>query len=183
MSAPLLPGRTGAVLHTAYQRVIVPARVFLSAAAVAAFAKITGLDLEHAIFIGVAVAVIAVAVLAMRGGGASTAWLPDDHRERDGSRLEVAALSWALLGRGGRVTEGALRRLRSVAEHRLARHGLSLAAPWDAEAIRALLGDTAWAVLNTRAHMPSRREFEQCVRALEQADPQLDHPAHPARRR
>lgn len=183
MSAPLLPGRTGEVLHSAYQRVVVPARAVLSAAAVAALAKITGLDLEHAIFIGVGVLVVTVAVLAMRGGGASTAWLPDDRRERDGSRLEVAALSWSLLGRGGRVTEGALRRLRTVAESRLARHGLSLAAPQDADAIRALLGETSWAVLNTRAHMPGRREFEQCVRALERADPYLSHEDHPARRR
>lgn len=175
MSSPLLPGRTGEVLHLAYQRVVVPVRIVLSAAAVAVLAKVVGFDVEHAVFIGIAIVVVVVSFLAMRGGGASTAWLSDDRRERDGSRLEVAALSWSLLGRGGRVSEGALRRLRSVATGRLARHHLSLADPRDEEAIRALLGTTAWAVLTTRAHMPGRREFEECVRALERADPHLDH--------
>ena len=175
MRSPLLPGRTGEVLHVAYQRVAVLVRIVLIAAVVAVVVKSAGLDVEHAAFVGVAIAVVAVAFLAMRGGGASTAWLPDDRRERDGSRLEIAALSWSLLGRGGRVSEGALRRLRSVATGRLARHGLSLTDPHDDDAIRALLGDTAWAVLTTRAHMPARRQFEECIRALERADPHLDH--------
>lgn len=179
MSSPLLPGRTGEVLHTWYQRVQVPARVILAGAAVTAFVKVLGLDLEHAVFLGVGVVVGCIAVLALRGTGASTAWLPDDRRERDGSRLEVAALSWALLGRNGRVTEGALRRLRTVAEGRLNRHGLSLHRVEDHDAIAALLGPTPWAVLTTRAHMPGRREYEQCVRALEKADPQ---PLDPTRR-
>ena len=53
MSSPLLPGRTGEVLHTWYQRVQVPARVILAGSAVAAFVKVLGLDLEHAVFLGV----------------------------------------------------------------------------------------------------------------------------------
>lgn len=146
---------------------------------VGAVARLLGFDLDHAIFLGLGALVVTLAVVVVRLGGTAVAWLPDGPHGRDGSRLEVASLSWALLGRDGRVSEQALRRLRTVAEGRLARHGLSMADVGDHEQIHALLGDTAWAVLTTRAFMPSRREFERCVRALELADPR---PADPPRR-
>lgn len=171
MSSPLIPGRTGRALHLAYRRIVIPMRILLAGAAVGGMSKVVGLDADHAIFLGLATVVLVLAVVVVRRGGASAAWLPDDRKEADGSRIEVAALSWSLLGRGGRVGEGALRRIRAVAQGRLARHGLSLTRPQDHEAIHAMLGDTAWAVLTTHAAMPSRREYEQCVRALERADP------------
>src|SRR5690554_1111275 len=178
---PMQPGNLGRALHEANRAMRVPLQTVLAGAVVAAVSKVVGLDLLHAIFLGLAAVVVVLAVVVVRRGGARAAWLPDNRTDTDGSRLEVAALSWSLLGRGGRVSEGALRRLRVVAEGRLARHGLSMQRDSDHPAIHALLGDTAWAVLTTRSGMPSRREYEQCVRALERADP---FPSDsPARRR
>ncbi len=172
MSSPLIPGRTGRALHLGYRRIVIPMRILVAGGAMAGVSKLIGFDGDHAIFLGLGTVVVVLAVVVVRRGGAPAAWLPDDHQEADGSRIEVAALSWSLLGRGGRVGEGALRRIRAVAAGRLARHGLSMARPQDHEAIHALLGDTAWAVLTANAAMPSRREYEQCVRALERANPE-----------
>jgi len=158
---------------TAVSALVVPARILAGGAAVGLATKVVGFDTEHAILLGLATMVVVLAVVVLRRGGAPAAWLPDDRKEIDGSRLEVAALSWSLLGRGGRVGEGALRRVRAVAAGRLARHGLSLERPRDHEAIRALLGSTAWTVLTTHSDMPSRREYEQCVAALERAAPDV----------
>lgn len=127
-------------------------------------------DLGHATSLGAGGVLLAL-VLAHVREGESTTWPEARWQETDGSRLEVAALSWSLLGRGGRVTEGALRRLRAVARGRLARNGLDLDDPAHHETIAALLGPAAWEVLTTTADMPSRRQYEQCVRALERAEP------------
>ncbi|NLF03588.1 MAG: hypothetical protein GX593_01000 [Actinomycetales bacterium] len=163
--------RRASTLSRVFAGLVVPMRIVVGAAAAGLVTKVVGFDTEHAILLGLATLVIVLAVVVLRRGGASAAWLPDDRAETDGSRLEVAALSWSLLGRGGRVGEGALRRVRAVAAGRLARHGLSLERPQDHEQIRALLGPTAWTVLTANADMPSRREYEQCVAALERAAP------------
>src|SRR5690554_6314006 len=168
---PMQPGNLGRALHEANRAMRVPLQTVLAGAVVAAVSKVVGLDLLHAIFLGLAAVVVVLAVVVVRRGGARAAWLPDNRTETDGSRLEVAALSWSLLGRGGRVSEGALRRLRAVARGRLARNGLDLDEPAHHEAIAALLGPAAWEVLTTTADMPSRRQYEQCVRALERAEP------------
>lgn len=160
-------------------RAVPTLRVAATGIGVGGFAKLIGFDLDHALFLGLGALVVALVVAVLRFGGAPVAWLPDPPAARDGSRLEVASLSWALLGRDGRVSEQAVRRLRTVAEGRLGRHGLSMLRVSDHEQIHALLGDTAWAVLTTRSAMPSRREFAKCVRALELADP---HPEDPPRR-
>lgn len=148
-----------------------PGRILFAGLAVGGVTKLVGFDSEHAMLLGLGAVVLGIVVVVLRRGGARSVWLPDAHHETDGSRLEVASLSWALLGRGGRVSEGALRRIRAVAAGRLARHQLSLERPEDHEAIHALLGDTAWTVLTTRYDMPSRREYEACVTALERATP------------
>ncbi|MDQ2623667.1 MAG: hypothetical protein M3Y20_00760 [Actinomycetota bacterium] len=159
-------------MNRALRTVVVPARILGMSVLAGGGTKILGFDTEHAILFGLAALVVSFVVVVLRRGGAPATWLPDENKEIDGSRLEVAALSWSLLGRGGRVGEGALRRIRAVATGRLARHGLSLERPADHEAIHALLGSTAWGVLTTRSDMPSRREYEQCVQALERAVPE-----------
>jgi len=148
-----------------------PARLVVLAAAVAGVTKVFGFDARHAILLGLGTLLVSFVCVVVARGGASARWLPDKHAETDGSRLEVAALSWSLLGRGGRVSEGALRRIRAVAQGRLARHGLSLERPEDHLAIERLLGPAAWHVLTTTYDMPSRRAYEQCVQALERALP------------
>src|SRR5690606_38006179 len=98
-------------------------------------------------------------------------WPEVQVEETDGTRRDVAALTWTFLGRDGRVTEAAVRRLREVTGRRLARHGVRLVsvvdragAAWshdpeqDARA-RALLGDRAWATLSaTGGVMPSMND-------------------------
>jgi hypothetical protein len=68
-------------------------------------------------------------------------------------RGDVQDLAWTMVGRDKRVGEWVLRRLRVVATTRLARHGLRLGAPEDDEAVRALVGQRAFATL-TRVSSP-----------------------------
>lgn len=149
----------------------VPARLLLLSGLVFAFARIFGVDSLHAFLLALGTLLGSFVTVVVSRGGASASWLPEQHLSADGSRIEIAALSWSLLGRSGRVSEGALRRVRSVAAGRLARHGLSLERPKDHFYIRQLLGETAWYVLTTNSEMPSRRAYEQCVQALERAQP------------
>lgn len=107
-------------------------------------------------------------------------WPEVDVEETDGTRRDVAALTWTFLGRDGRVTEAAVRRLREVAARRLARHGVRLVgvtgragSAWapdpvqDARA-RELLGDRAWATLAAHGGvMPSVGDIAHCVDVLD----------------
>lgn len=118
----------------------------------------------------------AVAVLArVLDRGAQHPWPDEPMLLRRGARHDVTAISWSLAGREGRVSETAVRRLRDDARRRLALHGVhvpDLAAvedlpPATRDAARALLGP-AWDVLTARGRLlPTLRQVERCVAALE----------------
>lgn len=91
-----------------------------------------------------------------------------------GTRREVEQLRWTMTGRRRLIGEPVLRRLRAVAQHRLARHGVDLHDPAQAERVTALVGATAYSVLITDQSNPvDYATFERCVAALERLD---DHP-------
>lgn len=109
--------------------------------------------------------------------GADHAWTDVPELDTDGTRRDVAHVTWSLVGRDGRVSEAAVRRLRQDARRRLRRLGVDLPADFpttspartgrgqgvpadgsrpgaagpdlrDAEArARSLLGEPAWSVL------------------------------------
>jgi hypothetical protein len=58
--------------------------------------------------------------------GADHAWQPAADVDTDGTRRDVAHLTWSLVGRDGRVSEAAVRRLRDDARRRLRRVGVVL---------------------------------------------------------
>ncbi|WP_225752704.1 hypothetical protein [Actinotalea sp. Marseille-Q4924] len=127
--------------------------------------------------------------LRMLDKGDEHAFPPGSTRDTEGSRRDVAHLTWSFVGRDGRVSEAAVRRLRADARRRLARAGVTVppgvlgsppdeAAHADATATqavadaRALLGEPAWTVLtDTGGWLPTLAEVEQCVEAIERLAP------------
>ncbi|MBC7291697.1 MAG: hypothetical protein H5T83_10275 [Actinotalea sp.] len=143
---------------------------------------------RDAVVVALAVAGFTLA-LRMLDKGDEHAWPEPAERDTDGSRRDVAHLSWALVGRDGRVSEAAVRRLREDARRRLARTGVVLPArfPVGADAAghvdgsgrpdpvaqaRARLGEPAWTVLTaTGRGLPSLDEVELVIDALERLAP------------
>lgn len=127
----------------------------------------------------VALAALAVGlVLAGLDVGDDAGWPCSRSHERHGRRAEVATITWSLARQGGQVAEPAVRRLRSVAERRLARAGMPLSAGFvgraDARgesergAARAALGERAWTALTAPGgRLPTRADVDAGVRALE----------------
>lgn len=127
---------------------------------------------------------LASAVMTVGAGRAlplqNVSWPDRRPRRPDGTRSEVARLSWRLTDRNGAVTPLAVRRLLSLAEHRLARHGVDLHDPGDAAAAERLLGSRAYRVVVGHPTGPIRYPaFVRCVAAIEQLD---DLPASAATR-
>lgn len=130
-------------------------------------------------------------VLRVLDKGEEHPWTAAPEADPDGSRRDVARLTWTLVGRDGRVSEAAVRRLRADARRRLARAGVVLpptfatdgagtdalpgGGPEDPSAAvraRALLGEPAWAVLTgTGGWLPTLAEVEACVVAVERLGP------------
>ncbi|MEE6273643.1 hypothetical protein V2J56_09825 [Georgenia sp. MJ206] len=139
----VLLGITAVVVVLAYFR-FTPANIALAAAA----AGVVGL------------------VLLTQDAGHEHAWPRLTDGTRAGYRHEVSQLSWSMTGRDGRLNSQGVRRLRAVARGRLALHGLDL--DGDAEAVRNLRGDAAYAALTPPATQgPSARAVSACLRALE----------------
>lgn len=130
-------------------------------------ADFLGLGHRDALLVGLVVLVIGyLGVLAARGD--RYPWPPADLEATDGTRREMTRLTWTLIGRDGRVTEAAVRRLRADAGRRLAGHGTALGEPRAAE----LLGPRVHTVLTTHGGlMPSLREIAECVDAVEALGP------------
>lgn len=142
-----------------------------------------------ALVIGMTVA--DAALVAVVGAGLALLWwaghagVPDPWRsehqeEAPGTRVELAALTWTFVGRDGRVSEPAVRRLRRLAEHRLARAGVVVpggigpargdGSP-ERERARALLGEPAWRALTIPGGLlPTLPDVARCVDALEALD-------------
>jgi len=97
---------------------------------------------------------------------------PVARERRDGARGEVSELAWSLVGRDGRTGERALRRVREAAAHRLARHGVSLNSPLDADRVRELVGQRAYVTLTKPGHpTPSLADLRHTLDALERLGP------------
>jgi hypothetical protein len=161
-------------------------RVPVIGVAVAGITWMFGVDLVHALVIGIAMAVVVVVAQTV-DAVPDPGWESEPTPDRHGARGELATLSWTMVGRDGRAGERVLRRVRAVATGRLARLGLDLADPADADAIRALLGARAWAVLAATAGRPPRlADVEHTVARLEHLEPAGPAPApaaHPSPRR
>jgi hypothetical protein len=102
------------------RRVLIAACVVaVVAAALAVFAV---LDVAHAIML--AAAAIAAIILNTAPPGRAEPWPRPPVEIRRGARSDVSSLAWDCLGRDGRVTERAARRIRMIAVRRLAAHGV-----------------------------------------------------------
>lgn len=152
-------------------------RPLIIAASFLLIVVLLGLRLLDAVLIAL-VAFVLSAVANSIPVPVDNAWPPADPDEADGARGEVYALTWSFVGRDGRVSEVAVRRLRADATRRLARHrviipgGLNAAtarrADPEVERARALLGERAWATLTARGGlMPSILDVAHCVDVIE----------------
>ena len=171
-------------------------RPLIIAACVCLVVWTLGMRLLDALLVGMVVFVVATVVGALESG-AEDPWAPLPDDEADGARTEVAALTWSFVGRDGRVSEVAVRRLRADATRRLARRRLvipggltartpSEAAPEVVAQARALLGERAWATLTAPGGlMPSILDIAHCVEVIErlgstepmkQSVPQVSNP-------
>ncbi len=157
-------------------------RPFVIGPGVGLLALVVGLGPADALLVGLIALVIGVVAVVL-GSGEAHEFPPADLSVSDGTRLEVATLTWSLIGRDGRVAEASVRRLRGVAARRLATVGVLLPAETafrpdrdtDDEPhgrARELLGERAWRTLTTRGGwMPSLRDVAHCVDVLERLRP------------
>jgi len=155
-------------------------RPVLTALIVGVSAGVLGLRWGDALLVGLVTAVL-VAVGLVSGARDPDPWPKARPEETAGTRREVAALTWSFIGRDGRVSEAAVRRLRSDATRRLAQRGLvvpggitsSTATSPDVpdevrERARAALGDRAWQILTAPGGwMPSLADIGHCVDVVE----------------
>ncbi|ADG76291.1 conserved hypothetical protein [Cellulomonas flavigena DSM 20109] len=138
-----------------------------------------GMRWSSAALVALAAATV-VAVVQRVDGQPEPRPAPRHHRSHDGARGEVLDLAWSMVGRDGRVGERALRRLREAGARRVARHGLDLADPDQADALRDLLGARALATLTHRTHpLPGVGDLVHALDVLERLGPTRTHPAPP----
>jgi len=155
-------------------------RPVVTAVIVGVSAGVLGLLWGDALLVGLVTAVL-VAAWLVSGSRDPDAWPKARPEETSGARREVATLTWSFIGLDGRVSEAAVRRLRSDATRRLARHGLvvpggitsSTATSPDVpdevrERARAALGDRVWRILTAPGGwMPSLADIGHCVDVVE----------------
>ena len=152
------------------------ARPMLAGLAVTLVGATVGLYPADALLVGAVTAVV-VALSLTATVGEEYLWPEDRYEAVDGTRREIATLTWAFVGREGKVSEAAVRQLRAVARRRFARHGLALdetlqGDPTHAARAQELVGERAWRVLSAPGGwMPTQNEVAHCVRALEQIHP------------
>lgn len=142
-----------------------------------------GMQVGDALLLGVAAGVVAVVVVSAHHGGYRE-FPPAAPDRAHGARAQVSTLTWAFLGRDGRVAEPAVRHLRRVAVRRLRRCGLPLVAlhreaPADAvdaahqAQARRVLGDRAWAALTgAGGWLPRLGDVGHVVDVLEALTPE-----------
>lgn len=148
-------------------------------------AAVVGLQWGDALFVGLASAVVTVTI-SMIATGEVEPWPRYRPPEQSGTRRDVMALTWSFIGREGRVTEFAVRRVRLDATRRLAAlgvvvpGGLSSATRTSPDVdedvrrrARELLGDRAWFILTTPGGtMPSLADIAHCVEVVEHLTPE-----------
>jgi hypothetical protein len=143
-------------------------------AAVGVIAWYFGMDVAHAVALGLVVAAVA-AVLGAVPEHRPADWVRDREPPESGIRRDVSHLSWSLHSRSGAIAISAHRRLRDLARSTLARHDLDLDDPADAPAIERALGTEAWDTVRPGERaLPRLAAVESTLDAL--AD--LDEKAH-----
>ncbi len=161
-----------------------PWRPVLVLVGVTVAAAVVGLRWTDAALVGLVAAVVTV-VASMAGAGETDPWPRYRPPDQSGTRRDVMALTWSFIGREGRVSEFAVRRVRLDATRRLARHGVVVPGGLGAstrtspevsddvrQRARALLGDRAWFILTTPGGtMPSLVDIAHCVEVVERLEP------------
>lgn len=132
----------------------------------------------HALML-TALGVAGVLLWHRTGYTGDTVWPRVPDVRRDGNRRDVSDLGWSVLGRDGRVTAAAARRVRHLTERRLARHGVDdLADPGAATDVARLLGPRAARTVHdlvTDDRLPTPAELDTWLAALDRID-QPDQP-------
>lgn len=131
-----------------------------------------GLDLANAL----AIAVIVVSLYSLRAllGGEPDGWPAEPETAHDeGTRREVARLSWGLQGQDDRVDRWSAQRLHGLAARRMADHGLDLDSRDDVAACRRLLGDATYTALSLDPnHLPRYAQFVAALEVVERLTPE-----------
>ena len=145
-------------------------------AGVAVIAWYFGMDLAHAIALGLVVAAVAV-VLGSVPEHRPAEWAREPGPAETGIRRDVSHLSWSLHSRSGVVAASAHRRLRDLARTALSRHDFELDEPADAAAIERLLGPEAWNTIRPGERaLPRLAEVETTLDALQKLDRKVPEP-------
>ena len=148
--------------------------LLLAAVAVPIVVWLGGLDPVQTLLLG-ALGAGAVALGRFRPAAVDVTWPPPAVLSPDkGTRREVSRLSWSV-GRGGDSQVGAVsvRRLQELAGRRLARRGVQLHDPADADRATALLGAGPLLLLTAPRGMSrvSPAAFREAVTAVERLGP------------
>ncbi|QJW36794.1 hypothetical protein [Cellulosimicrobium protaetiae] len=117
------------------------------------------------------------------GYAGDTVWPRLPAVRRDGNRRDVSDLGWSVLGRDGRVTATAARRVRHLTERRLAHHGIDdLADPDAATDVAGLLGPRAARTVHdlvTDGRLPTPTELDTWLTAFDRLDQTPTTPDRP----
>jgi len=126
-----------------------------------------GLTVASAAFVGLLLAA-GILLLTRLDSAPDPGWDRRLYDHRHGARGDVQDLTWAMVGRDGRIGERVLRRVRDVARSRLARHGRSL----DDADIEQVLGARAHRTLtSTRSPLPSVADVRHTLDVLDRLGP------------
>lgn len=151
------------------------ARAVFPAALAAVALWFFGLAWPFAVAAGV---IVIAAVLAIGSQGESTApqYVTVRADPRPGTRSDFSQTAWSLREWRGSIGDPGIKRLRTFARRRLARHGWDLDDPAAAPMIRAALGERAWTVLAGGSRIRTA-DIEHCIERLEALDPTGAHTA------
>ncbi|MCC2333686.1 hypothetical protein [Cellulomonas wangsupingiae] len=126
-----------------------------------------GMTVASAVVLALAVVTLAAVVLRVDGRAEPRPARAVATRH-EGARGDVHDLAWTMVGRDGRAGERALRRLRDAAARRIARHGLDLGDPDQADAVARLVGARAYGTLTRRGHpLPTVGDLSHALGVLE----------------
>lgn len=154
-------------------------RPFAVATGLGVVSAVLGVAPGDAVLVGLVCLVLGLVWVTL-AHGETHPWPEARLEEKDGTRLDVASLTWAFLGRDGRVSEAAVRRLREVAARRLLDHGAHVTgalgrtgSTWqgdgdDVQRARELLGERAWRSLTAPGGMmPTVADVAHCLDVVE----------------
>jgi hypothetical protein len=142
------------------------------AALVGGAAAVVGVDVPHAVAVGALVLAACLVLFAQRSVVAAADLEPPEPDPPAGGRRDVEQLAWSMVEHRTHIRGIVIARVRAIAAHRLAEHGLDLGRSEDDAAIAALLGADAWAVLRPDRDRPvSPRAFDAALRAVELLPP------------